>query len=115
MLPSQYRIKKKKDFENILKRGQTIIGRFFFIKIIYKKRDKRLRFAFVFPIKLEKSACKRNRVKRLFREAVRQNIFNIKEVADIIFIIKKEAKNKNYFDIEKEIKIVFKKNKLLKQ
>ncbi len=114
MLPSQNRIKKKKDFENILKRGQTIIGRFFIIKIIYKKESKKSRFAFVFPIKLEKSACKRNKVKRIFREVVRQNICNIKEAIDVIFIIKKEAKNKKYCDIKKEIEIIFRENKLLK-
>ncbi len=115
MLPSLYRIRKKKDFENILKRGHTIIGRFFIIKIIDNKKETQSRFAFVFPIRLEKRACKRNRIRRIFREAIRVNLSKIKDAVDIIFIIKEEAKNKGYIEIKEEIEKSFKKNKLFKK
>ncbi len=114
MLPLQHRIRRKKDFENIFKKGQVIVGRFFIIKVINNKEEKESRFAFIFPAKLEKSACKRNKVKRILREIIRNNITEIKEGIDVVFILRKEIKNKNYLEIKEEINNILKENKLFK-
>jgi ribonuclease P protein component len=112
MFPQKNRLKKKKDFEEVFQSGDTFFGRFFLIKI--KKNELGiLRFAFVFPIKIEKKANKRNRTKRVFREATRSLFPLTKEGFDIIFIMKKEAEDKNYEEIRGEIEKVFKNIKLI--
>ncbi len=110
MLPSKHRIRKRKEFENIFKRGKTTKGRFFIIKYADNK-DGGLRFAFVFPIKEEKSACRRNRAKRIFREVAREVIKDRKEKKDIICIIKKEAKGKSFLEVKEEFVRVLEKIK----
>jgi ribonuclease P protein component len=48
-----------------------------------------------------KKACRRNRVRRLFREAFRRNRKNLKQDLDIVFIIKKDtARDFSYADAE---------------
>lgn len=114
MLPSQYRIKRKKEFEDIFRKGQTIVGRFFIIKVVKGDEKEESRFAVVFPTKLEKRSCKRNRVKRIFREALYSNIYHIKEGLDIIFILNEKAKDKKYLEIKNEIEEFMIKNNLSK-
>ncbi len=112
MLPEKNRLRKKRDFELTFRDGRISAGRFF----ILKKRKNNLffpRFAFVSPIKNEKKAVKRNKGKRLFREAVRNILSLVKENVDVIFILKKGADEKNIEEIKKDIERVFKKIKLI--
>ncbi len=112
MLPQKNRLKRKKEFESVFQEGLVFFEDFFILKI--KKNNFSFpRFAFVFPIKSEKRATERNRVKRLFREVIKSFLPNIRENKDIIFIFKKEAKKKKYKEIKEEIEKVFKKRKII--
>ncbi|MDP3987614.1 MAG: ribonuclease P protein component [Candidatus Levybacteria bacterium] len=70
------------------------------------------RFGFVVSKKVEKRAVVRNRIKRIFRKCLEDNLEEIKKGLDVLFIIKK--------NIEKEenlcfiIKNILKKEKLIK-
>jgi ribonuclease P protein component len=112
MLSLKNRIKRKKEFEEIFKTGENLSGFFFFLKIKENKRDFS-RFAFVYPIKEEKRATKRNRGKRLFREVVRKDIPLLKKNIDGIFILKKGVEGKSYKEVKEDIERVFKKNNLI--
>ncbi len=112
MLPEKNRIKKRKDFEEIFKKGDAFFGRFFILKI-KKGLFPFSRFAFVFPIKKEKRAVERNKYKRAFREVLREILPLLKENIDGLFIIKKSVKGKKYKEIKKDIKEVFKKKALI--
>ncbi len=112
MLPKKNRLKKRKEFEEVFKEGKVFFGSFFLIRI--KKNDFSLpRFAFVFPFKQEKSAVKRNKGKRLFREIVRHCLPSIKGGFDIILIIKKKSLTQDKKEIEEDVVKVFKKTKLI--
>jgi len=111
MLPRKNRLVKEREFKTVFKEGQTSVGRFFITR--FKKNNLNiLRFAFVFPVKKEKRATRRNKMKRIFREIVRNNMPNLKQGYDIIFIIKKKSQESSCSEVEKDIKIFFK-NKLI--
>ncbi len=108
MLSLKNRIKRKKEFEEIFKKGQNFSGSFFFLKIKENKRNFS-RFAFVYPLKEEKKANKRNRGKRIFREVIRREMPLFKKNIDGVFIIKKEVNNKTYTEVKEDVEKVFKK------
>ncbi len=112
MFPRKYRLRKKRDFEKVFKEGDAYFGRFFMVRM---KRNELpfSRFAFVFPVKQEKRATRRNRGKRLFREATRQLSPFVKRGFDIIFIIKKEALGEHFEDIKRETEKLLKKAGIL--
>jgi ribonuclease P protein component len=107
MLPRKNRIKKKKEFQDVFKKGKTISGSFFILKI--KKNNFNFpRFAFVVPKKIEKKAVNRNKTKRILRESVNPILPFIKSSFDFIFITRK--KNKQGFqETRKELQKVLKK------
>jgi ribonuclease P protein component len=112
MLPLKNRIKKKKEIDKVFKEGKNILENYFVLKF-YKNKLFYSRFAFIFSIKEEKKAPKRNRGKRVFREAVRKCMPSIKENIDGIFIIKKESEKKSFLEIENKIKETFKKIEII--
>ncbi len=112
MLPVLNRLRKRKDIQEVFQKGTTFPGRLFVLKI--KKNNLSIsRFAFIFPVKHEKKASKRNRGKRVFREVVREIFPSVKKGFDGIFIIKKEAEEKKYREVKEEIKKVFQKAKVI--
>ncbi len=112
MLPFKNRIKKKKDFEKVFQEGDSFLGHFFVLKT-KKNNLSHPRFAFIISSKNERKAVRRNKIKRIFREAVRSYIPLLKENKDIIFIIKKDAKNKEYKEIKEEVEKALKRLKLI--
>lgn len=112
MLPLKNRLKKKKDFESIFERGVTAKNRYFFLKII-KNDNPDSRIGFIVSKKVSKKAVERNRVKRLFREAVHLNVARMKPGYDLVFIVLVAAKDKSLLEIENEVRYVFEKNQLI--
>ena len=63
-LPKKNRLKKKKDFEEVFKKGKAVRGNFLFVR--YLKNSLQFpRFAFVVSSKVSKKAVARNRIRRL--------------------------------------------------
>lgn len=62
-LPASNRIKKKKDFDLVFKKGKAVNGSFLFIKFTPSSRP---RFGFVVAAKFAPRAVVRNKVRRLF-------------------------------------------------
>jgi len=112
MLPFKNRIKKKKDFEKVFQEGDSFLGHFFILKT-KKNSLSHPRFAFVVSNKKERKAVRRNKIRRLFREAVRNYIPLLREDKDVIFIIKREARGKEYEEIKEEVEKAFKRLKLI--
>jgi ribonuclease P protein component len=111
MLPLKNRIKKKKDFEKLFQEGSSYLGRFFILKTL-KNEFSFPRFAFIVSIKVDKSAVKRNKIRRRLRESVRPLLPFIKKNTDVVFIAKKEIKEKDFNMIKEEVNKAFKKIKL---
>lgn len=109
-------MKKNYEFRNVLSRGKYYSGKNIetFIQSNPKKYVNFLGIAV--GVKIGK-AVKRNQIKRLIRENYRQYENQIKSGYNIIFLWKKKAnlKEVNYQNIQKDMKEIFKKAKLLEE
>jgi len=111
MLPSLFRLKKKKDFERVLNLGQATGGDFF----ILKQAPNNLsftRFGLIISAKVSPKATDRNKLKRQINEIIRLNLEKIKTGFDAVIIFKRLAKDKEYSKLEQELATLFIKNKL---
>ncbi|MDO8658822.1 MAG: ribonuclease P protein component [Candidatus Levybacteria bacterium] len=81
------RLKKKRDFEDVFKKGRAVKGSFLFIK--YKKNELEIpRFGFVVSIKVAGKAVERNKIRRILSEAVRDKIDGLGGYDIIVFVAK---------------------------
>lgn len=102
MLPKKYRLRLKKDFDGIFKRGKFIGARFFTLG--YNKNDIDFsRFAAVVPKKVSKKAVTRNLIRRRTLETLRLGRSKIKSGFDLIFIAKAQSLVKDYKELEEDI------------
>lgn len=90
MLPEENRLRSKKDHDRVYKEGLRYKSPFFLL-ICAKRKDSTSpsRFSFVISKKVEKTAVKRNRVRRQIREMVRKNLESINDGFDCIIIANK--------------------------
>ncbi|MFH1841249.1 MAG: ribonuclease P protein component [Candidatus Nealsonbacteria bacterium] len=114
MLPKENRLKKKKDFEKIFKKGKGFKESFLFLKIL-KNNLKISRFGFVVSGKVSKKATVRNKTKRKLRETIRINLCRIKPGFDGIFLVNKGLEVKKSPEIKEIIDNLLKKAKLIKK
>ncbi len=112
MLPVQNRLKKKKDFDVVFRKGRSFREDFLSIKIIPNDLEFS-RFGLVVGQKVSKKAVSRNKVKRRLREAIRMELPNIKKGVDVILMTSPEIAGKDFLEIEKRIKEIFIKAKIL--
>lgn len=129
MLQKENRLAKVRDFNLLIKHGRWVNGQFLDLRVLElakiqdyfpKKEDvdnfkKQLRLAIAVGLKIEKSAVKRNRVKRQIREALRLLIKGgqVKSGYYILIVAKKDVLKEEYADISQEIKLLLAKAKLL--
>lgn len=112
MLPKNYRLRLKKDFDRIFKEGRFVGGGFFTLG--YMKNDLAFsRFAVVVPKKVSNKAVKRNTVKRRTVEVIRLMRESIKQGFDLVFIAKPGANSKLYKEIEEEAVKLLKRSRLV--
>lgn len=98
MLKKDWRIRKQKEFDNVFATGVFYSNGVIAVKVV-KNNLSISRFAFIVSNKVAKKACSRNRIKRLFREAIRLSLFNIQSGFDVVFIIKRDMSQYNIADI----------------
>jgi len=112
VLPKTYRLTKKKDFDQLIKKGKSI-GQDFLVLKFLKTNLKDTRIGFIVSRKVSNKAVVRNRIKRKLREAVRAFLFELKPGYDLVFFAKKEIKDNNFLEIKKAIEGLFQKARLL--
>lgn len=113
MLPKENRLKKRKDFERIFKKGKAIIDKFLFLKF-FKNNLKNSRFGFIVSLKVSKKSTTRNRIKRQLKAIIKENLSDIKLGLDVIIVAGTEIINKRYQEIRKELERLLKKASLYK-
>ncbi len=113
MLAKENRLKKKKDFEDVFKKGKGFKEKFLFLKV--RKNDLRTaRFAFVVSKKVSNKAVVRNQIKRRLREVTRSKLSQIKPSQDVIVVALPGAEDMDFPQIEIVADKLFKKANLCK-
>jgi len=110
-LPQPNRLKKKKDFEKVFKKGKGTKQGFLFFKAL-KNETGINRFGFIITKKSSKKAVIRNRIKRRLSEAVRENLSRLKKGWDGIFIVSQPLSRKEMNEIKETVVKIFEKNNL---
>lgn len=108
MLPKENRLKKKKDFDNVFEKGESIKGGSIYLKFL-KTKEPFTRIGFIVSKKVSPKAVERNKIKRRLRCSVR-NILLGKGV-DIIVIASPKIKNNTFEEIKEDIEKTIKKIK----
>ena len=105
------KLKRSRDFTAIYNKSRKVYTRYAIVFVSENKNNIQ-RFGFV-ASKKTGNAVQRNRIKRLFREFVKNNKEKFKEGTDYIFVGKAVLKEKlgtlKYEDIERDMSKVIKK------
>jgi ribonuclease P protein component len=102
MLKKDYRINKKKEYNNIYKKGKKIPGKYMVIFII-RTEDRNSRFGFVTSKKVG-NAVQRNLAKRRLRSIVYHTMNEIKDHADIVIVARPAIKEASWEQIKIDYK-----------
>ena len=111
MLSKINRLKKRKEFNFIYKKGEIIHGNLFTVHFV--KTYKKVTQIGISVSKHVGNSVVRSRVKRIISEACRLNI-NKLVVKNYVFTAKEAIKEKSSKEVELEILRMFKKHNLLK-
>lgn len=110
--PKEERLRKKEDFERILKEGKVYYCPPIIVYINKKGERRRLGIS---VNKKVGSAVIRNRIKRLIREVYRLNRPYILDNVEILVIVKPNGKKiKNFAEMEKILKNIWKSANIFK-
>jgi len=110
-MKKEYRIKKSKEIENIVKNRQSVGNKYL---VVYKKQNhdnNHFRFALSVSKKYG-NAVKRNKIKRQVREIVSKT--NINPIFDIFVVIKVKSSELEFKEIQKNILSLVKKQNILR-
>ncbi|WP_368293456.1 ribonuclease P protein component [Dehalobacter sp. TBBPA1] len=105
MLLKSYRLKKKTDFQSVFTNGKSYASR---QVVIYIFRGHNKKFGFIASKKVG-NAVKRNRAKRLMREAVRLNIDGLKMDCEMILIARAAINKATLQEVEKSVLYIWRK------
>ena len=110
MLIQENRLRKKKDFDAVFKKGDGFKQGFLYLKI-RKNNLGASRFGFVISKKFSKKAVIRNKTKRRLSEIIKAKLSEIKKGMDIIVVVMPGAENE-FQELEDTLSKLFKKAKL---
>ncbi len=92
-LPLPNRLKKKKDFDEVFKKGKAVNGSFLFIKVL-SRPDGPVRFGFIIAAKYAARAVIRNRIRRKLRAVVWPDLLpNMPSCDTVVVVTKKIPEN----------------------
>jgi ribonuclease P protein component len=113
MLPKKHRLKTKTEFDLVYKQGKSLRTRYFGLYYLSGRERKDIpmsfelpRFGFVASKKVG-GAVKRNRAKRLLREAVRDELPKLSKNFEAVFIAYDSAPGAEFPKISEEVKKAF--------
>lgn len=104
MLPAKHRLKQSADFKNVYTRGGSYaVGP---VVVYSLKTGQDTRVGFSVSRKLG-NAVKRNRVRRLLREAVRSMLDRIGDGFDVVIVARKSASGLSLEDFQRALETAF--------
>ena len=112
MLSKLNRLKKKRDFEAVFKKGRSFKNNLLIIKLTANKL-KESRFGFIVSQKISKKAVVRNKVRRRLSESVGKNLKLIKGGLDVVLISLAGIEKKEFFEVKEAVDNIFGKAKMI--
>ncbi|MDD6211833.1 MAG: ribonuclease P protein component [Clostridiales bacterium] len=92
-------LKKNCDFGMVYQRGKSYGNRLLIMYVLEKDQDHEGRVGISVSKKVGNSVV-RHRIKRLIKESFRRNLMNWKTNYDYVIVVRKDAKDKDYKQIE---------------
>jgi len=112
MLSLKNRLKKKKDFEWVFKKGKSFRDGFLSLRLV-ENNLKTSRFAFVVSLKVSKKATLRNKLKRGLKKTIKANLPRIKTGFDVMLTAIPGLEKQSQEQIKETTEIVLKKAELI--
>ena len=112
MLRSENRLKKRKEFNYIYKKGESFGSKF--VALYCSNTPKRVKKVGFSVSKKYGNAVERNRIKRVLREVLRSLLPLMKNEFNYILIVKSELKDKQFKEIFSIVRNMLDKNDLIK-
>ncbi len=105
-------LKYKKDFEKLAKQGQSFFSQEFGFKIL-KNNLKHNRYGIVVNLKVDKRAVVRNKIRRRFRDIIKNHEKDLKQGFDVMILTREQTKNLDFQEIKEKMELLLKKAKIL--
>ena len=112
MLKQQYRLKKKYQFNYVYRVGKTCHGKFLLI-VFSPSKNKNVKIGVSVSKKIG-NAVKRNRARRLLREAISKHLDEIKVNYNIILVAKQAIDGQKLDAVHGDVLAVLEKAELIK-
>lgn len=112
MLPSQNRLKKKKDFQKVFKKGKGLRENLITLKWVNNNLETS-RFGIVISKKISKKAVLRNKIRRRLREEIKKILPHFKKGIDIVIIANPGATKEKREKIAEDLKKIFYRARLI--
>lgn len=113
MLSKTNRLKKKKDFDWVFKKGKSWHEGFLVFRVAKSSSDGR-RFGFVVGKNISKRANIRNKIKRRMRELMRRQMPAIKSEIEGVFIARPGLEKQDFQGLKETMEKILKKAKIYK-
>lgn len=113
MLAKLNRLKKKKDFENVLRKGRGFKEDFLVLKVV-KNNLFQTRMGLIVGLKVSKKATLRNKIKRRLRALMMPKMSKIEKGIDIVLIARSGLEHKNFWEIAEILNTLLKRAKITK-
>lgn len=99
MLAKINRLKKKKDFEKVFRKGKGIKEDFLYLKFV-KNNLKISRFGFIVSKKISNKAVIRNKIRRRLSEIIRLKMLVAKKGIDVVVVAMPGLAINDFWDLE---------------
>ncbi|MBI4133619.1 ribonuclease P protein component [Candidatus Uhrbacteria bacterium] len=112
MLPKAQRLRARKDFDALWKRGRSVYGHALGIRFTETRR-RTARFGVVAGLKVSKRSVERNRIRRRIREALRREFAPRIKGYDVAVLARPGSARRSYDEVVSELAELFRRARLL--
>jgi len=112
-LNRSYSLKKNKEFNYVYRKGKSVANKHL-VLVFVKRKTNHLKVGFSISKKVG-NAVKRNRVRRLLKEAFRHVLDDVQPNTLMVFIARPDIINLDYRAVQQNVKHILKKADLFKE
>jgi len=101
----KYRLRSRRDFSFTYRKGKSVANSY--LVLVYRKNSLPINRVGFSVSKKFGNAVKRNKIKRRLREIVRQSLESIENGNDMIFIVRKNAQQADFKQLQEAVRNLF--------